>query len=468
MHSIPGGLCTAWKRKGYTFDISMHLLTSSLSGPFNQIWRELEVIKNFEFHYHNHVLRIEGLGNNITFWTDRKKVEEQMLAISPSDAKLTKEFLDLVFGPDLLNAASLNPPELKNFAEKLKAIPVIFPLLKIFRRYHNKTLQEFALRFTDPFLRNAVRFFIDGPGWPMPELPMYILAGFIKSSVTNAGVPLGGSQQVAFKIADLFQRLGGTINYRCRVKDLIIRDGVVKGITLENGTEYLADQVIWAADGHTLIYEILGGKYLNDSLRNRYNTWTPVKPLLHVMFGVNRDFSAEPHKILFELEKPLIIAGKETKWFCLLHHSFDPSMAPAGKSVVELWFDTDYDYWENLSHDRAKYDEEKEHITNIATAEIEKRFPGFTSQVEFTDVPTPITYKNYTGNWKGSPDGWYITNANISQMTPVISLPGLKGLHMAGQWTAPYTGTVIAALTGRHVIQMLCKSERRKFLTNHS
>ena len=24
MHTIPGGLCTAWKRKGYTFDISMH------------------------------------------------------------------------------------------------------------------------------------------------------------------------------------------------------------------------------------------------------------------------------------------------------------------------------------------------------------------------------------------------------------------------------------------------------------
>jgi phytoene dehydrogenase-like protein len=26
MHNIPGGLCTAWKRKGYKFDISMHML----------------------------------------------------------------------------------------------------------------------------------------------------------------------------------------------------------------------------------------------------------------------------------------------------------------------------------------------------------------------------------------------------------------------------------------------------------
>ena len=33
MHSIPGGLCTAWERKGYRFDLSMHFLTGSCSGP---------------------------------------------------------------------------------------------------------------------------------------------------------------------------------------------------------------------------------------------------------------------------------------------------------------------------------------------------------------------------------------------------------------------------------------------------
>ena len=40
MHNIPGGLCAAWKRKGYTFDISMHMLVGSKSGPFHQMWQE--------------------------------------------------------------------------------------------------------------------------------------------------------------------------------------------------------------------------------------------------------------------------------------------------------------------------------------------------------------------------------------------------------------------------------------------
>jgi phytoene dehydrogenase-like protein len=81
------------------------------------------------------------------------------------------------------------------------------------------------------------------------------------------------------------------------------------------------------------------------------------------------------------------------------------------------------------------------------------------------DVPTPVTYKRYTGNWKASPDGWAITNSNLFSMEPVRTLPGLEGLFMAGQWTAPYTGTVIAALSGRQIIELMCRREGRKFIT---
>ena len=60
MHSIPGGLCTAWTRKGYTFDISMHMLTGSKSGPLHEMWQELGVMENRQFHYHNEMCTIES------------------------------------------------------------------------------------------------------------------------------------------------------------------------------------------------------------------------------------------------------------------------------------------------------------------------------------------------------------------------------------------------------------------------
>ncbi len=140
MNKIPGGLCTAWERKGYTFDISMHMLTGSVSGPIHKMWEELGVAGNFKFHFHDHISQIEGMGRKLNFSTDRKKLEEDMLAISPEDAGLIKEFIRVTFGPDMMKAASLKPAELKNLSDKLRVIPAILPLIRTFSRYNKVTI----------------------------------------------------------------------------------------------------------------------------------------------------------------------------------------------------------------------------------------------------------------------------------------------------------------------------------------
>lgn len=465
MHDIPGGLCTAWKRKGYTFDISMHMLTSSVKGTFHQMWKELGVIDNFKFHYHTETTLVEGMGKKLQFSTDREKLKKEMLEISPTEEKLINEFLRIVFGPDMMNAASLKPERLQNFIDKIKVIPHILPLMGTFIKYGKVTLQEFAARFKDPFLKEAIRFFIDSPGWPMLKFPMAGLAGFMRAGISEAGVPLGGSMKVMLHLAKLFENSGGTFKYKNQVAELIIEKDQVKGIRLETGEEHFADEVIWAGDGHTLIFELLKGKYIDDRIRNIYNNWIPVKPMLHVMIGVNHDFSELPPSLILEMEEPLTIAGQEIKWMTVMHHSFDPSMAPAGKSAVEVWYATEYDYWEELVKNRKAYDEEKQRIAEFSIQQLDKRWPGFANQVEVVDVPTPVTYSNYTGNWKGSPDGWYLTTDNMREMEPLHSLPGLRNLYMAGQWTAPFAGTVISALSGRQAVQLICHSDGKKFIT---
>ncbi|KAF0237085.1 MAG: phytoene dehydrogenase-like [Prolixibacteraceae bacterium] len=462
-HNIPGGLCTAWKRKGYTFDISMHMVTGSRSGPLHQIWKELGVAGNFTFHYHHQALQVEGMGKKLTYTNDRKKLENDMVAISPEDAPLLREYVKLIFGCNFVDAASLKPYEIQNVFDKLKTLPYILPVIPKFMKYKSATIQDFANRFKDPFLRVAVRFFIDAPGWPMPKFPLAIMTGFMKSSVSEAGTPLGGSQKVVLHIAKMVEQLGGVINYETRVDDLIIENEQVKGVVLEDGTEKRADLVIWAGDGHTLIFNILSGKYVDETIKKMYSKWIPVRPVLHVMIGVNRDLSEEPHKIVFQPDEPITIAGEEHKWLTVIHHCFDKTMAPAGKSAVEVWYDTDYDYWEALSKHREEYEAEKQRIADYTIAQLEKRWKGFAGQVEVIDIPTPATYNRYTGNWKGSPDGWYITSENWTENLPVRNLPGLQDLYMVGQWTAPFTGTIIAAQSGRQIIQLLCKKEGKKF-----
>jgi phytoene dehydrogenase-like protein len=264
-------------------------------------------------------------------------------------------------------------------------------------------------------------------------------------------------------MADLYRELGGNIHYRTKVRNLVIENDRVKGVETEDGSIHHADEVIWAGDGHSLIYGILDGKYLNEQITRMYEEWIPVKPIVHVMMGVSMNLADHPHSMIFEAEEPITIAGAQHRWLSMLHHCFDPTMAPEGKSAVEVWYATSYEYWKELYKDRTAYKAEKKRIADYTVRQMEKRIPGFSNQLEVIDVPTPATYDRYTGNWQGSPDGWYITPDNMRMQEPVRTLPGLEGLRMVGQWTAPFTGTVIAALTGRQVIQLLCKEEGKKF-----
>jgi len=292
------------------------------------------------------------------------------------------------------------------------------------------------------------------------------MAGMINATVTEAGVPLGGSQKAVLRIADNYQQLGGRIIYNKRVTDVIIENDRAVGIRLEDGSEHRADIVVWAGDGHTLIFDILGGKYLDDRIRKMYEEWTVVQPLVHVSLGVARDLSKQPYRCIFELEKPVQIAGQERRWLCLRHRCFDPSMAPPDKSAAEVWFPTSYAYWEELARDRARYEDEKDRIAETTIAALDKRWPGFASDIEVVDVATPMTYVRYTGNWQGSPDGWYITLENMMNQDPARSLAGLSDFYMVGQWTAPFAGTVISALSGRQLIELLCARDNRGFMTS--
>ena len=463
MHNIPGGLCTAWKRKGYTFDISIHWLMGAKSGPFHQMWQELGVIESTRFHYRQEMGRLESGGRTFSFTSDPEQVLAQMLEISPADEKLSREFVSLLFGPGLVSLGSLKPAETTGLFDRIGMVFKLLPFLGILRRCGNQTIQDFAARFTHPFLRDAVRMTIDGAGWPMKRFPLAGLAGMVKSAVTEGGVPIGGSQQVAFGIAERFKKLGGELRLRTRAKDVIVENDRAVGVRLEDGSEVRGDTLIWAADGRTLIFDILGSRYINERIRKMYSDWLVVRPIVQVCLGVNRDMSREP-RCTFELPAPITVAGEERKWLSVLHHSHDPTMAPEGKAAVEVWYPCEHKYWQELEKDRPRYEAEKERIADMTIAELDKRWPGFRDQVEVVDVATPSTYVRYTGNWQGSPDGWYVTPEN-ARAEPLRNLPGLERLRMVGQWTAPFTGVVMAALTGRQAIELLCRQDRKKFLT---
>jgi phytoene dehydrogenase-like protein len=174
-----------------------------------------------------------------------------------------------------------------------------------------------------------------------------------------------------------------------------------------------------------------------------------------------------PHSVTgtdFPLDDPITIGGQEWKRLNVQIYNFDPSLAPAGKTVMRVYFATDYEYWYKLKQNPERYEAEKEKAADLVVASLESRFPGIAAQVEMRDVATPMTFEHYTGNWQGTFMGWQTsTKTLIMRMSKI--LPRLKNFYMAGMWVEPGGGVPTAAMSGRNVTQMICKQDKRSFQT---
>jgi len=330
-------------------------------------------------------------------------------------------------------------------------------------KYGKITVQDFAKRFNDPFLReNFPNMMLD-----IPDLPMsFFLMTFGYLHDRNNGYPIGGSLEFSKAIAKRYLDLGGKIHYRSRVVEILVEDDRVVGVKLEDGTEHKADMVISAADGRTTIFDMLKGKYLNDKIRGYYKEWPICEPYIQISLGVSRDLSKEPHSIRLPLEEPIKVGDQMRSAVHVRHYSHDQKMAPKGRSaLIASFFFLNYDHWKKLYEDRERYNAEKKKLADIVIERLEKRFPGIKDQIEVVDVATPVTYERYTGNWQGSYMGWmYPTKKKIEFMKR--TLPGLEDFYMAGQWVFMGGGVPGAIMSGRHLVQIICKEDKKKFKTS--
>jgi phytoene dehydrogenase-like protein len=305
----------------------------------------------------------------------------------------------------------------------------------------------------------------------IPEFSMFfMLFTFAYLHNKNAAYPIGGSMPMSQAMEKRYKELGGIINYSKRVDKIITENNRATGIILSDGAEHRSNIVISAADGYNTIFKMLEGKYTDEKIKNSYDKWPLFPPLIFIGLGVNRRFGDVPFSVsgfTYALKRPVQIADKIRERLSVHLYNHDQSMAPEGRTVLTLMFETDYDYWKKLSEDRKEYEQKKDEIAGIVIDLLDQRFPGISSQVEMIDVATPMTFERYTGNWKGSFEGWLITpeNANVVMKPMSQSLPGLSNFYMCGQWVEPGGGLPTGVMSGRRLIKALCKEDHKNFRT---
>jgi phytoene dehydrogenase-like protein len=457
----PGGVCAAWKRKEYTFDYALHnLFGTTPDSADNEVWRELGALRDLQTYSFKEFVQVEDTNGKVfTLYTNLDKLQEHMETLSPNDKKKIGEFVKACrrfSGYDVFGAMS------GGIGAKIKLLPVMRSLMK----YSNITLEDYANSFSDPFLQKAFKTIqYDLSGVPV-LIPMIFMATMNKG---DGGWPIGGAYALSKNIEKHYMELGGQIAYRSRVVKILVENDEAVGVQLEDGTQHFADVVVSAADGYSTIFKMLEGKYANDFIRAYYDAYPQTIPFgFEVWYGVNMDLSGEPHALVLFQKEPVTVEGREYNRLDVEVFNFDPSFAPAGKTVVKVVLESNYDYWRKLSENPEAYKEEKKKLADLIAERLDKRFPGFKSQIEAVDVATPISVEHWTSAYRGYCVAYQAPEKIANEVLKngvSKTLPGLQRFHMVGQWAGAFYSTNQVSLMGRDLIMQLCKKDNKKFVT---
>jgi phytoene dehydrogenase-like protein len=461
MHSITGGQCTAWNRKGYRFDYCLHWLVGTRKGPFNNIWRETDVLNdNVEIIDHEvHTKLFASDGREFIIYTDLNRWEEYLCKIAPEDTKRIKRMC-----ADMRKSAFLqpfsDPPELRKFWHTIGSMLSMMPVMTLFMKYGRKSCDEYFRKLG--FVNESLNYFLNSIFGSRDFSALAFIMMFAWFNQKNAGYLIGGSLPMAQRMTTRYLDHGGRLRTKSIVKKIIVENNQAKGVILSDGTEIKADYVISAADGHSTIYNLLEGRYINRKISNAYENWELFTPIVQVSFGINKIIGSEVHAESWLIRDQVIGRTKTTNGYSIMNYSFDPTMAPAGKSVIIIRFESPWELWKDMDPD--EYKSEKVQIEKDAMSILEKRYPGISANIEVCDVATPLTDVNYTGVWKGSYEGFMPTSKNLMDNLK-STIPGLKKFYMAGQWLFPGGGLPPAGQSGKWAIQYICKEEKISFKT---
>ncbi|MFI5304044.1 MAG: phytoene desaturase family protein [Nitrospiria bacterium] len=460
MHELAGGLATSWKRGEFTFETCIHwLLGSNPKSGFHQLWKEVFDIDRIQFINMEEYQRLLAPdGNTLVVYRNVDRMESEMKRIAPEDITEIRRFANAI-----RKMGKMDPPlGTQNVLETLSKMIRTIPYLPEFFYWTRITAEDYGKRFKNSLLRS---FFGTGDTARLSMLALVFSLAWMNKK--DAGYPIGGSKALIQAIEGNYQRLGGKIRFNAKVSKVLVEKGAAVGIQLNSGEMIRGDWIISGCDGHETIFDLLGGRFVDRVTQRTYSELETFPSYLQVSLGVKGGLTNQPGFLTQILDEPMMVDPcTKLDQLSFRIFNFDPTFAPNGKTAITCFLPTrNFEYWTKLKkNDHNQYDAEKAQVSESVMRVLEKQIPTLRSILEITDVSTPATVIRFTGNWKGSMEGWLMT-PQTGLRTLRNRLPGLNGFLMVGQWVMPGGGLPSGLMTARTAVRHISKVDRRRFLT---
>lgn len=297
MHNVSGGQCTAWKRDGFIFDGCIHHLAGCRpSSSLYSMWLELSALPTRPIIFPENLCHVEDESGKIfNVYTDLDRLKQHMEELSPQDSTTINSYIK---GARTFTEFDMLDTPVLSSVDFAKRFLKLISLMK-----WRGQMKKFAGKFKDPFLRKTFPTI----QYDRPDNPMLVHLNILGNCHTrNYGVPAGGLFEFSRAIEKRYCRLGGAMNYNARAERILVENNHAVGVRLVDGSEHFSDFVISDAFAYSVIFGLLKGQYVDDSIRRQFSK--PVDNVvmgIHVSFGLSRDLSKEPRSLVLFLEKPL-------------------------------------------------------------------------------------------------------------------------------------------------------------------
>jgi Phytoene dehydrogenase and related proteins len=429
-HSIPGGYCTSFKRKGFIFDAAVHHIGGC--GKWSVVGRclkELDININFlqldpmdSIHFPSFSIDVPAeIDDYVDLLKERFPSESEKIAL------FFKEFIRLYRA---------------TFSTERHEMLI---------KYQNLTYKEMLDNFfTDEQLKMTLSAQWGYIGLPPHEVSAIgmcqMLINYLKD---GAYFPVGGTQNFADTITQKFIDYGGHIMLSSSAEKALTEDSIIKGVTTQKGEKISADTFVSNIDPKQTFFCLLDKNTVDDSFLSKIENMKESVSFFLLYLGLDDKIDLKGLKRgFYHTSNNLNFSGSD--WFYIsVPTEVDSSLAPDNKQIISVVVSS-RDNYDDIDDWATYKDKMKEHTINY----LENFVPDIQDHIEVIDSATPKTLHRYTLNSKGAAYGWAVT---VDQTGPnrLPHTTPFKNLFLAGHWTNPGPGICAVVSSGWRVANMI-------------
>lgn len=481
-HYTAGGYTHSYENQGYEWDVGVHYV-----GEVHRPWSLLRKV-------------FDSISDGALQWAEMDKVYDQI--------HLGDESFDFVTGKsEFINRLAKHFPEERTAIEQYVALitrlsqstPTFFlgltlprPLGRFYARLRRWFLPKECFQSSKEVLdgltqNHKLKAVLVGQwgdyGLPPSESAFIMHAMVAKHYLAGGAYPVGGSWAIAKSIIPVIQQSGGEVFTYAGVDQIVIEQGVARGVKLCNGDVIRADKVVSNAG-----YMPTRNRLIPAASRARFEQDFQGVPLSSAHLCIYAGFKGDAEALGLDSTNLWIYPGSDHDAqmqasrarpeadFPLIYISFPSTKDPEwkkhypGKSTVEIvtigsmeqfraWLGTE---WGKRGDD---YEALKESISQRLLAVLYKHRPALRDALDFYELSTPLSTQWFQWNEQGEIYGLDHTPARFKAIglhtqTPIKNLyltgadvvtAGVGGALMAGVMTA----TRMVGWRGYKIMQLI-------------